>query len=217
LAYTAEIEKLAATKTGVVLNILSNLRLRSGIAPISAYRRLGVPLALGCDNCSCSDVQSMFQVMKFFCLLGGISDPLVAAPLAAEALNLGTVGGARSAGRADQIGAIVAGMKADLVALDLSDPAYRPLNSIARQIVYADSGRSLRHVWVNGRHVIQAGNPVSIDEDRLDATLARLMPEVRRQLESMLTKTASVGPAFDEIHRRAWSIDIGYDRYLQRN
>ena len=91
----SEIEKLAETKTGVVLNILSNLRLRSGVAPIAGYRRHGVRLALGCDNCSCSDVQSMFQVMKTYCLLGGLSDPGPEVPLAAEALQLATVGGAR--------------------------------------------------------------------------------------------------------------------------
>src|SRR5262249_31450200 len=82
-----EIEKLAATGTGVVLNMLSNLRLRAGVAPISAYRRLNVPLALGCDNCSCSDVQNMIQVMKLYCLLGGLSDPAEEAPLAMEALQ----------------------------------------------------------------------------------------------------------------------------------
>lgn len=213
----AEIEKLAATKTGVVLNMLSNLRLRSGVAPIATYRRLGVPLALGCDNCSCSDVQSMFQVMKMFCLLGGISDPNAEAPLATEALHLATVGGARSAGRADQLGAIRPGMQADLIALDLSDPAYRPLNSVVRQIVYADSGRSIRHVWVNGRQVIRNGRVASVDEDRLDATVAKLMPEVRRDLEKLRANAEKVGPAFAEIQRRAWSAKFDYDRYLQRS
>lgn len=213
----AEIEKLAATKTGVVLNILSNLRLRSGVAPIAAYRRLGVPLALGCDNCSCSDVQSMFQVMKMYCLLGGISEPHSEAPLAVEALSLATVGGARSAGRADQLGAIRAEMRADLIALDLSDPAYRPLNSVARQLVYADSGRSIRHVWVNGRRVIRDGRAASIDEDQLDAAIAKLMPDVRRELENLRAQAAKVEPAFKEIQRRAWSAPLDYDRYLQRS
>ena len=213
----AEIEKLAATGTGVVLNMLSNLRLRSGIAPISAYRRLGVPLALGCDNCSCSDVQSMFQVMKLYCLLGGISDPDMAAPLAAEALYRATVGGAHSAGQADRLGAIRAGMKADLVALDLSDAAYRPLHNVARQVVYAETGRSVRHVWVDGRCVIRDAKPTLFDEAQLDATLAELMPAVTRELERLRAQADKVRPAFEEIQRRAWSAELGYSRYLQRN
>lgn len=212
-----EIERLAATGTGVVLNMLSNLRLRSGVAPISAYRRLGVPIALGCDNCSCSDVQSMFQVMKLYCLLGGIADPNAAAPLAAEALARATLGGARSAGKSQSIGAILPGMKADLVALDLADGAYRPLHNVARQVVYAETGRSVRHVWVNGRRVIRNGAPTLFDEAHLDATLARIMPGVKQELARLRSQADRVQPVFEEIQRRAWDQDIGYTRYLERN
>ena len=214
---SSEIEKLAATGTGVVLNMLSNLRLRSGVAPIAAYRRLGVPLALGCDNCSCSDVQSMFQVMKLYCLLGGVSDPNTEAPLAIEALRLATVGGARSAGQADRLGAIRPGMQADVVALDLADPAYRPLNSVVRQVVYAETGRSVRHVWVNGRHVVRDGRATLFDENQLDTTLVELMPTVRMELERLRANAEKIAPAFAEIQRRAWSVNLNYNRYLERS
>lgn len=212
-----EIEKLAATRTGVVLNMLSNLRLRSGVAPISAYRRHEVPIALGCDNCSCSDVQSMFQVMKLYCLLGGLSDPNNTAPLASEALYRATVGGARSAGQVDRLGAITPGMKADIVALDLSDAAYRPLHNIARQVVYAETGRSVRHVWVDGRQVIRNGEPTLFDQAELDSSLGKLMPAVKLELERLKRQAEKVKPVFDEIQRRAWSTDLGYSRYLENN
>jgi cytosine/adenosine deaminase-related metal-dependent hydrolase len=197
--------------------MLSNLRVRSGVAPIVAYRRLGVPLALGCDNCSCSDVQSMLQVMKMYCLLGGISDPNNPAPPAAEALQLATLGGARSAGCLHRLGAILPGMQADLLAFDLSDPAYRPLHSVARQLVYSETGRSLRHVWVNGRRVLRDGRASVLDEARLDADLAKLMPVVKRELDRLRAESEKVMPMFAEIQRRAWDTDVGFDRYLQRS
>jgi cytosine/adenosine deaminase-related metal-dependent hydrolase len=212
-----EIEKLAASGTGVVLNMLSNLRLRSGVAPISAYRRLGVPLALGCDNCSCSDVQSMFQVMKLYCLLGGLSEPEHPAPLAIEALSCATRGGARSAGQEGRLGAIKPGMLADLIALDLNDPAYRPLNSVVRQLVYAETGRAIRGVWVNGRRVVDQGQLVSLDEARLNVDVARVMPTVKAELRRLRENADKVAPAFDEIQRRTWAAPLEYDRYLQRN
>ena len=213
----AEIEQLAESGAGVVLNMLSNLRLRSGVAPIAAYRRLGVPLALGCDNCSCSDVQNMFQVMKMYCLMGGIGESGTAIPHAAEALRLATVGGARSAGSAAALGAIHVGKRADLVALDLGDPAYRPLNNVSRQLVFSETGRSIRHVWVDGRRVVGDGRALLIDEERLAASLSKLMPEVTRDLERLMKNSEKVMPAFSEIQRRAWSTDLGYDRYLQRS
>jgi hypothetical protein len=52
-----------------------NLKLRSGIAPVCDMRDAGVRLGLGCDNCSGTDVRSVFQAMKMFCLLAAVSDP----------------------------------------------------------------------------------------------------------------------------------------------
>jgi cytosine/adenosine deaminase-related metal-dependent hydrolase len=213
----SEIEHLARTQTGVVLNMLSNLRLRTGVAPITAYRRLGVPLALGSDNCSCSDIHSLFPVMKMYCLMGGIMEPNLPAPIAAEALHLATVGGARTAGQADTLGSIEAGMRADLVALDLSDPAFRPLNSVARQVVYAETGRSVRHVWVDGRQTVRDGKSATVDEAKLLQEIAAVMPDVTRQLDRLRAGAASLSTIFAELHRRAWSSPLSYDRYLQRN
>jgi 5-methylthioadenosine/S-adenosylhomocysteine deaminase len=213
----AEIEMLAATKTGVVLNMLSNLKLRSGVAPITAYRRSGLRLALGCDNCSCSDVQSMFQVMKLYCLMGGIADTGSQTPTAAEALDLATRGGAASAGRADRLGAIRPGRRADLVALDLADPAYRPLNSVARQLVFAETGRAVRHVWVDGRQVVRDGRTTRVDEERLASALSGIMPTVTRDLARLKADAEKVRPHLTEMYRRSWESDLPHDRYLRRS
>ncbi len=83
----AEIQRIADTGTGVVLNMLSNLKLRSGVAPLASYRAAGVALSLGCDNCSCSDVQSMTQVMKLYCLLCSIDTSGPERPRAEEAIR----------------------------------------------------------------------------------------------------------------------------------
>ena len=120
-------------------------------------------------------------------------------------------------GRADRLGTIKPGLRVDLIALDLSDPAYRPLNSVARQVVYADSGRSIRQVWVDGRRVVRDGHAALVDEKKLAADLMTAMPAVTRELARLRAESEKVLPAFAEIYRRAWATDLGYDRYLQRN
>jgi 5-methylthioadenosine/S-adenosylhomocysteine deaminase len=211
-----EINFLAGTGTGVVLNMLSNLRLRNGVAPISAYRRLKVPLALGSDNCSCSDIHSLFPVMKTYCLLGGIMEPQAPAPTAVEAIRIATMGGADRAGVSDKIGALEPGMKADIVALDLNDPAFRPLNSVARQVVYSETGRSIRHVWVDGRHVVANGAVITIDEQKLLKELAHLMPAVAARLEQLRNDASRLEKCFAELQTKAWSRPMKYNRYLQQ-
>ena len=212
-----EIEFLAGTGTGVVLNMLSNLRLRSGVAPIAAYRRLGVPLALGSDNCSCSDIQSLFPVMKAYCLLGGLMDPQSPPPTAAEAIRLATLGGAARAGASERLGALEPGMRADIVALDLDDPAFRPLHSIARQVVYSETGRSVRHVWVDGRHVIANGAATMVDEKKLLAELADVMPAVNKQLDKLRGDALVLKGYFAELQAKAWARPLTYSRYLQQS
>ena len=212
-----EIAKIGATGTGVVLNILSNLKLRSGVAPLLDYRRHGVPLSLGCDNCSCSDVQSMLQVMKFYCLLAGISDPGPERPKAAEAISLATTGGAAAAGREKSVGSIEVGMQADLVAYDITHPSWRPFNSAARQLVFSETGLGVRHVWVGGRQIVADGKSTMVDEDALLSRLNETMPRVRRDIDDLSSKADKVESAFQAIQARAFKRPMLYDRYLARS
>jgi cytosine/adenosine deaminase-related metal-dependent hydrolase len=194
--------------------MLSNLKLKSGVAPILEYRELGVNIALGCDNCSCSDVQSMLQVMKLFCLLAAVSTPERTGVTAAEALRAGTLGGARSAGLAGSIGAVKPGHRADLVLVDLSDPAYLPYNSAIRQLVYADSGRSIRRVVVDGEVVVQDGRSTRVDEAALRTEIEGLMPSVRADIDRLQAGYVKVRPYIDEVNRRAWSMPLPIHRHV---
>ena len=58
-----EIELLASSGTGVVLNPQGNLKMKCGLPPIRLLQKAGVRIGLGCDNCSCSDAQNMFVAM----------------------------------------------------------------------------------------------------------------------------------------------------------
>ncbi len=102
----AEIESIAEGGANVVLNPVGNLKTRSGIAPIRTYLRNGVNVALGCDNCSCSDSQNMFQTMKLFAGLAAVTQPEPGPPTAADAIRAATVGGARTAGLGGRVGAL---------------------------------------------------------------------------------------------------------------
>jgi 5-methylthioadenosine/S-adenosylhomocysteine deaminase len=210
----AELDLLAASGTNVVLNMLSNLKLKSGVAPILDYRARGVNLALGCDNCSCSDTQNMFQVMKLFCLLSAASSPEATEVTAAEAFTAATLGGARTAGLGEVLGALRPGHRADLVLLDLADPAWRPCNSAVRQLVYSESGRSVRTVIVDGRIVVDDGRMVTVDERALGEEIERLMPRVRTDVDRLRAGYADVRGYIDAAQRRARAVPLPMHRYV---
>jgi cytosine/adenosine deaminase-related metal-dependent hydrolase len=211
-----EIDRIVAADAGIVLNHLSNFKLKSGIAPIHDMRQAGVRLGLGCDNCSGSDVQSVFQAMKMFCLIAAVSEPEPGPGLAHEVLRHATIGNARTAGLAGRLGAIRPGYKADLILIDLNDVAYLPYNSAARQLVYTESGRGVETVIVDGRIVVKDRVVKSIDENALRREVVSLMRHFIADYDSMVKSRKAALPYMLDAHRRMWGPDIGMNRFIGR-
>jgi 5-methylthioadenosine/S-adenosylhomocysteine deaminase len=211
-----EMDQMAEAGAGIVLNHLSNLKLKSGIAPVCDLRESGVRLGLGCDNCSGSDVQSVFQAMKLFCLFAAVSDPEPGVGLAHEVLRHATLGNARTAGLDGQIGAIRPGYKADLVFIDLNDVAYLPYNSAARQLVYTEAGRGVESVIVDGRMVVKERKVQTIDEDALRREVADLMRHFIKDYDEVVKSREKALPYMLDAHRRVWNTDVGMNRFVSR-
>ena len=207
-----EIDLLAASGTGVVLNPQGNLKMKCGIAPIRALQDAGVRIALGCDNCSCSDAQNMFMAMKLFALLAAASDALPGPPQAAAALRAATEAGAQSARLGHAIGRIERGYKADLTLIDMSDPSWSPLNSAVRQLVHVEAGRGVRHVIVDGVVVVRDRRLTTIDEDEIYDAVAAVMPGFRRDFAAISERVKRLQPWLDEAHRRIVSTELDFDR-----
>jgi 5-methylthioadenosine/S-adenosylhomocysteine deaminase len=210
----AEIDVIAQAGTNVVLNPVGNLKTRSGVAPIRTYLRKGVRVALGCDNCSCSDAQNMFQSMKLFTALAAVTQPEPGPPTAADAIWSATVGGARTAGLEGRIGALRPGMAADLSIIDLTDPSFVPLNSVARQVVFTEGGRGVETVIVDGRVIVADRKITTIDERALREEVAGLMQVLRKDLDAIAKRTDAMLPYLMEAQRRTWEVDIGVNRYI---
>ncbi len=117
----AGIALFARTGTGVSHCPGSNMRLASGTAPIRAMRDAGVPVSIAVDGSASNDSGHMLGEVRLALLLqrvahGPVNGP--AAMTAREALEIATLGGARVLGR-DDIGALAAGMSADIVTVAL--------------------------------------------------------------------------------------------------
>ena len=209
-----EMDRLAAADAGIVINQLSNMKLKSGIPPVNEMRKAGVRLGLGCDNCSGTDVQSVFQAMKMFCLTAAVSDPEPGPGLAHEVLRHATLGNARTAGLSHCLGAIKPGYKADLIFVDLNDVAYLPYNSAARQLVYTEAGRGVASVMVDGRLVIKERVITTIDEDAFRREVASLMRSFIADYDAVVESRKAALPHMLKAHRQVWAADVGMNRFV---
>ncbi|MET0866591.1 MAG: amidohydrolase family protein [Pseudorhodoplanes sp.] len=209
-----EIEQLAEAGAGVVHNPLANLKLKNGVAPLIDFKRAGINLALGCDNCSCSDCQNLFQAMKMYSLLAQGSDGEPSGIFACDAIDAATIGSARAVGLQGQVGEVKPGMKADLALIDLSDFAYQPFNSAARQMVYSETGRGVHTVMVDGQIVLADGQPTGIDMARFREELSELMKQVDVDFEALEMRQTAAIPVLLEANRKLVGTDLGINRFV---
>jgi guanine deaminase len=209
-----EIEILAETKTNVVLNPVGNLKTKSGVPPIRRYLEAGVNTALGCDNCSCSDAQNMFQAMKMFGGLAAISHTEPGPPDATDCIRAATLAGATALGKQDEIGALEPGRKADLTILDLAELSFVPFNSAARQLVYSEGGSAVRTVVVDGNVVMEDRRLTTINEGELRDAVDVVMEQLSREIDETKSRVAEIYPYILEAWRRSWKEDVGLNRFV---
>jgi 5-methylthioadenosine/S-adenosylhomocysteine deaminase len=210
----AEIEQLARAGAGVVHNPLSNLKLKNGVAPLLDIKRAGINLALGCDNCSCSDCQNLFQAMKAFTLFCAGMDGEPTGVHASDAIEAATLGGARALGLAGEIGEVRAGMKADLVLINLSDFSYLPFNSAARQLVYSETGRAVHTVLVDGKVVLDNCRLATIDEAEFRRELAEVMQVADRDYIALARRQGPAVSYLLEGNRALTAAPLGLSRFV---
>jgi 5-methylthioadenosine/S-adenosylhomocysteine deaminase len=210
------IAQIAEAGARVVHNPISNLKLKSGIAPILDLYRAGIDIALGCDNCSCAESQNIFTAMRMLCLLPAVTEPDPGPINAGYALKAATLSGARAVGLGGKVGALKPGMAADLMILNLTELAFVPFNSAARQIVFAESGRAVETVFVDGRPVVRGGKLVTLDETKLAAEAAELAPAFRRDAANIAATNSDLAALLLDANRAAWKVPLGIQRYVGR-
>ena len=209
----ADMGLIAAAGAVIAHNPISNLRLGSGIMPFRALRDRGIPLCLGSDEAITDDAINLWSVAKMAGLIHNITDADYERwPTATEILDCLIRGGARALRSPVPIGAVSPGFQADLVLLDLDTLAFTPLNDLRRQLVYCESGSSVRMTMVAGRIVFEDGKVTTIDE-------ATLRQEARAQADyrvgAQATAAADVAqwlPYYRDMYLQAAATDVGLRR-----
>jgi len=211
-----DIELISAGSTSVVHNPISNLRLKSGIAPVREMLQAGVNVALGNDNNCANDAQNLFQAMKFAALLPEVAGPGFGGwEPAREALRMATGGGAKAVLMEDTIGSLEVGKRADIVLLDLNTQAFTPLNDPVRQLVYSETGHSVDTVLVNGNVVMENKNFVNLDERALLQEASEIGKSLHEEHQKAAQWANELRPYLERMYSRSLEQDIGINRYTR--
>jgi len=156
-------------------NASSNLRLRSGIAPVNELVRRNIPVALGIDEAGLNDDRDMLQEMRLVKHLH--AEPgLYNAPLTpAQIFRMATENGARSVGFGDEIGSIDVGKRADMVVIDyeaLAGPYLSADTDPVAALIHRAKTQHVRATMIEGRVVYRDGAFTFVDRDAAMNALA---------------------------------------------
>jgi cytosine/adenosine deaminase-related metal-dependent hydrolase len=175
----------------VVHNPSSNLRLKSGIAPVARFHAAKIPLAMGLDSSALNDDMDMLQEMRLCANLqrtpGGDASTL---PLK-DILAAATSSGAKSLGWGDCCGTLEPGKDADLILID-SEQIRAPYLAHGQNpidtLIYRGRASDVDTVMIAGEILYQGRK-----HRKLDAAA------VRKQLQASVECSAQPDPLDAEL------------------
>ncbi|MDR3239823.1 MAG: amidohydrolase [Clostridiales bacterium] len=152
---------------------VSNMKLASGAARLSALREHGVNTSLGSDSMASHNAMDMCAEMKTACLLQKVSTLNPQALTVGDALAMATRNGAKSQGREKECGQIAVGFDADLAVFDFDKPHLTPCFDVMAHLVYAARASDVIMTLVRGRLVYDRGAYLTIDLEKVLFDLRR--------------------------------------------
>lgn len=132
----------------------SNLKLGSGIAPITEMLGKGICVSLGADGAACNNRLDMFAEMRLAATLQAMRRS-PGALTARQALTMATRHGARTLGLEGELGSLEPGKRADLIVVSRRRPQLAPDPDPFSSIVYAAGPDDVRIVVVDGQVVVR--------------------------------------------------------------
>ena len=175
-----EREFVAESGTKVAHCPESNLKLGSGIAPISDYLRRGIKVCLGTDGAASNDNLNMLEEMATMAKLqkGVNLDPTALS--SAQALEIATANGFESVGI--KAGRIKEGYDADLIVVDAKKPHLQPLYDPTAQLVYSAQAGDIETVVARGRVIMENYRVLTLDEEEIYRKANRWREKILQKL-----------------------------------
>ena len=168
-----DIELLGAAKASVTHHPSCNLATRNGIAPVYHMVRHGVNVCMGIDEKGINDDEDMFMEMRMCYFLHRIPSHDLYTPAldAYTVLQMATENAARVTGYSGEIGALVPGMQADAILVDLDEILHAPWTDpnakLGNLILHRALGRHVNTVVVAGNLIMQNRKFLTIDVEAL--------------------------------------------------
>lgn len=160
----SEIADLATSPVSIAHNPISNLKLASGVAPVTNLLAAGVTVGLATDSVASNNNLDMFEEGRTAALLQKMREGDASQFTIDQALKALTIEGAKALGLEDKIGSLEVGKQADFIAIQPKGRIHLyPLENMLSHLVYAVKGSDVQDVYIAGRQVVRDGQVLTVN------------------------------------------------------
>ena len=182
-----EIEIIKKNNVKVSHNPCSNMKLASGISPVSKLIENDICVSIGTDGASSNNNLDLIEELKTASLLQKVStlDPKVLS--SDEALAMGTIKGAEAFGLEAEIGSIEVGKKADIILIDTNSANMVPNSSnLSSNIIYSANGSNVDTTICDGKILMENKKLVVLDEQEIYEKARKAIKELKELKEATI-------------------------------
>ena len=178
-----EIDIIKKHDVKVSHNPCSNMKLASGVSPVSKLIEKGVCVSIGTDGASSNNNLDLIEELKTASLLQKVStlDPKVLN--SDESIEMATIKGAEALGLSDEIGSIEVGKKADIILIDTNAANMTPdSSSLSSNVIYSANGSNVDTTICNGKILMENKKLTALDEDEIYAKARQAIKELKEAI-----------------------------------
>lgn len=178
-----EIEIIKKHDVKISHNPCSNMKLASGIAPVSKLLENDICVAIGTDGASSNNNLDIIEELRTASLLQKVSTLDPKALNSDEALAIGTINGARALGWDDEIGSVEVGKKADLILINKNHANMIPDSSkLSSNVIYSANGFNVDTTICNGQILMENRQLTTLDEQDIYKKAKKAIEELKAAL-----------------------------------
>ena len=160
----SEIADLATSPVSIAHNPIGNLKLASGVAPVTNLLVAGVTVGLATDSVASNNNLDMFEEGRTAALLQKMWVGDASQFTIEQALKAQTIEGAKALGLEDKIGSLEVGKQADFIAIQPKGRIHLyPLENMLSHLVYAVKGSDVQDVYIAGKQVVRDGQVLTVN------------------------------------------------------
>lgn len=161
----------------------SNLKLASGIAPVTQMLKFGLNVGVGTDGPASNNDLDMVEEMRLASFIAKVSTQDPTAMPARQTLEIATISGARAVHMGDITGSLEVGKRADIAVLDMNGIHNQPHfhnhpDAVYSRIVYAAKSNDMDHVICNGRWLMRDRTLLTVDEVEARESAGKVAAEI---------------------------------------